>query len=344
MIPSMSISSTDQLEDRLSQPTEAAIAALKRVDGDITLLGVAGKMGPTLARMALGAAEASGGSRRVIGVSRFSQPETATRLQRWGIETLAGDLLDPSFVASLPVTPNVISMAGMKFGATGQEGLTWAMNVHLPALVCGHYRDSRIVAFSTGNVYGLVPVDGVGSSETDALNPVGEYAMSCLGRERMYQYFSESLHIPMALLRLNYATELRYGVLVDLARQVWEGATIDVSMGYVNVIWQGEANAMALAALTDAAVPPQVINIAGPEKLSIREVCQQFGQRLGKPVAFSGVEAETALLNNGTLAHERYGSPRISASQMIDWIADWIQRDGESLGKPTHFQNREGRF
>jgi len=340
----MRISSTDQLEDLLSQPTEAAIAALKQADGDITLLGVAGKMGPTLARMALRASEASGKTRRIIGVSRFSQPESATRLQHWGIETVAGDLLDPSFVASLPVTPHVISMAGMKFGATGQEGLTWAMNVHLPSLVCQHFRDSRIVSFSTGNVYGLVPAEGTGSRETDALEPVGEYAMSCLGRERIHQYFSERLDIPMALLRLNYATELRYGVLVDLARQVWEGKTIDVSMGYVNVIWQGDANAMALAALADVAVPPRIINIAGPEKLAIREVCQRIGRRMGKPVAFSGVENETALLNDGSRALKRYGAPRVDVDQMLDWITAWIRRGGESLGKPTHFENREGRF
>jgi nucleoside-diphosphate-sugar epimerase len=294
--------------------------------------------------MILRADEASGRSRRVIGVSRFSQPELASQLQSLGIETIAGDLLERRFVASLPATPCVISMTGMKFGATGREGLTWAMNALLPALVCEHYRESRIVAFSTGNVYGLIPVDGPESRETDTLHPVGEYAMSCLGRERMYQYFSETLNIPMALLRLNYATELRYGVLVDLARQVWKGATVDVSMGYVNVIWQGDANAMALAALADVAVPPEVINLAGPERLSIREVCVQFGQRMGKPVTFSGVEAETALLNDGTSGQKRYGVPRISASQMIDWIANWIESDGESLNKPTHFQNREGRF
>jgi nucleoside-diphosphate-sugar epimerase len=340
----MDISSTDQLEDLLSQPTEAAIGALEQTDGDITLLGVAGKMGPTLARMALRAAEASGQSRRIIGVSRFSQPETAQRLQSWGIETVTGDLLDPAFVAALPTTPNVISMTGLKFGATGQESLTWAMNVHLPSLICQHFRNSRIVAFSSGNVYGLVPTEGNGSQEDDTLHPVGEYAMSCLGRERMYQYFSQTLNVPTALLRLNYASELRYGVLVDLARQVWEGTPIDISMGYVNVIWQGDANAMALAALANVAVPAQVINIAGPEKLSLREVCQQFGQRMGKPVTFSGVEADTALLNNGTSTHTRYGPPRVSALQMIDWITDWIQRGGESLDKPTHFQNREGRF
>jgi len=340
----MDISSTTELENLLSQPTEAAIAALQQTDGDITLLGVAGKMGPTLARMALRATEASGQSRRVIGVSRFSQAGISRRLQQWGIETIAGDLLDATFVAALPVTENVIAMTGMKFGATGREGLTWAMNAHLPALLCEHYRHSRVVAFSSGNVYGLVPATGPGSAETDALQPVGEYAMSCLGRERMYQYFSETLNIPLALLRLNYATELRYGVLVDLGRQVWKGRTIDLSMGYVNVLWQGDANAMALAALADVAVPPRIINLAGPEKLSIRKVCTQFGQRMGKPVTFAGIEADSALLNNGTPAHARYGRPRVSADQMIGWIADWIQRGGQSLDKPTHFQNREGRF
>src|SRR5262249_50585711 len=267
------------LEILLSEPTPAVVETLRRLPGDLILLGVAGKMGPTLARMARRASDTAGVLRRVIGVARFS-PGGTEALQAHGIGTIRCDLLKEEEVARLPDAPNVIFMTGRKFGSSGDEALTWAMNSYLPAVVCRKYRHSRIVAFSTGNVYGLAPVAGGGSREEDALQPVGEYAMSCLGRERLFEYFSRSQGIPLTQLRLNYVCELRYGVLVDLAQRVWAGDTIDLSMGHFNVIWQGDANAMALRALAHAATPPLVLNITGPELLSVGTVCERLGQLL----------------------------------------------------------------
>src|SRR5829696_2155672 len=226
------IESVEQLEDLLSDPTPAAIDAMRNISGDLIVLGVAGKMGPTLARMAKRASDAADVKRRVTGVSRFSNADEEARLRAHGIETIKADLLDQAALNRLPDAPNVLYMAGMKFGATGKESLTWAMNTYLPGMVCNRYSKSRIVAFSTGNVYGLTPVSGGGSIEADAPNPVGEYAMSCLGRERMFEHFSRTLSIPMAIIRLNYASEMRYGVIVDVAQKVWAGETIDLAMGH----------------------------------------------------------------------------------------------------------------
>ncbi|WP_417395648.1 NAD-dependent epimerase/dehydratase family protein [Gimesia chilikensis] len=338
------IENVAQLEELLSHPTPGVMEALQQTPGDLILLGIAGKMGPTLAQMILRADEAAGITRRVIGVSRFSDESSRQPLEDLGIETIKGDLLDSEFIQSLPDVPNVIYMAGMKFGATGNESLTWAMNTYLPALVCNKYRNSRITAFSTGNIYGLVPANGSGSVETDQPDPVGEYAMSCLGRERMFEHFSRTLEIPMTIIRLNYATECRYGVLVDLALQVYQEQTIDVSMGYVNVIWQGDANAMTLCSLPDATTPPAYLNVAGPRILKVREVCERFGELFGKPVHFTGSEAQDALLNNGQYGHQKYGAPLVDVEQIFDWIAHWIQTDGPLLGKPTHFESRSGKF
>ena len=279
--------SVEQLEDELSTPSGVVVDALSRIDGDILVLGVAGKMGPTLARMAQRAAESAGTRRRIIGVSRFSNLNERQKLEAWGIETITADLLDENALTALPGAPNVVFMAGMKFGATGNEPLTWAMNAHLPAMVARRYQGSRIVAFSTGNIYGMVPVTSGGSVESDPLAPEGEYAMSCLGRERMFAHFSQTQGTPTAIIRLNYACELRYGVLVDLAQKVWREETIDVTMGTFNVIWQADANAMTLAALEHCANPPYVLNVAGPEVLSVRRVCEQFGARLDRMPRFS---------------------------------------------------------
>lgn len=333
-----------QLEELLSEPTPAVIEAMRGLTGDILLLGVAGKMGPTLARMAKRASDAAGAKRQVIGVSRFSNTPEEESLRSHGIETIRGDLLDEEFVSRLPDAPNVVYMAGMKFGATGNESLTWAMNTHLPALVCRKFRRSRLAAFSTGNVYGLTPVTGGGSRETDLPNPVGEYAMSCLGRERMFEHFSRTLGIPTALVRLNYACELRYGVLVDLAQRVWRDEVIDLGMGHFNVIWQGDANAMTLLALAHTSTPPWFVNVTGPELMSVRDVCTRFGELLNKPVQFSGAEAPNGLLSNATRAFELWGRPRVGADEMIPAIADWIRRGGATLGKPTHFESRDGKF
>ena len=338
------IAGLDHLEDLLSEPSAAAIETMRRLDGDLVVLGVAGKMGPTLARMARRASDLAGVRRRVIGVSRFSSPDQEAALQRHGVETIRCDLLDEAALARLPDAANVIFMAGRKFGSTGDEPLTWAMNTHLPSLVCRRYRTSRIVAFSTGNVYGLRRAGTGGSVETDAPRPVGEYAMSCLGRERMFEYFSGELAIPTVLVRLNYAVEMRYGVLVDLARRVQAGEPIDVTMGYFNAIWQGDANAMSIALLAHAASPAVAVNIAGPEELRVRDTCETLGRVMGRQVTFTGQEAPDALLSNGSLAQSLCGPPRVGAPQLVRWTAAWVRRGGEILGKPTHFESRDGQF
>ncbi len=333
-----------ELEEHLSTPSAQAVAAMGRLSGDIILLGVGGKMGPTLAQMAKRASQGAGVDRRVVGVSRFSELGVRQRLEDHGVETIAGDLLDEDFVGSLPQVANVVYMTGFKFGASADPSMTWAMHCHLPSLVCRQYRDSRIVAFSTGNIYGMVANDGGGSIEADVPDPVGEYAMATLGRERIFQYFSRSLPLPTALLRLNYATELRYGVLVDLAQQIWAEQPIDLRMGHVNVIWQTDANAMALSALEQTATPPFVVNIAGEEILSVRRTAQELGRLLDKPVHLTGSEAPDALLSNGENGHRVLGKPQTGSAQMVRWTADWVRRGGETLGKPTKFQNREGKF
>ena len=338
------IQTVEELEEILSRPSQAAIRALGQADGDVLVLGAAGKMGPTLARMARRASDAAGVRRRLWAVSRFSSADVRRGLELHGVETIQGDLLDSQFIDSLPQAANVVFMAGMKFGTTGNESLTWATNTWLPTLVARRFAASRIVAFSTGNIYGTVPIGGGGSREGDALRPGGEYAMSCLGRERMFEYFSRALGTRTALVRLNYAVETRYGVLVDLARKVHDGAEIDLAMGHVNVIWQGDASAMALAALADAASPPWVLNVAGPEILSVRKVCQQFGRLLGKPVRFTGCEQSDAFLSNTEMTCRRYGQPQVSVERMMQWIAHWVAGGGPLLDKPTHFQERDGKY
>jgi len=338
------IENIEHLEYLLSIPSQAAIAAMKELDGDMMILGVGGKMGPSLAHMAVRASAAAGKRRRVIGVSRFSSQALPAQLAAWGIEAISCDLLDQRQLDALPDVPNLIYMAGMKFGSTGNESLTWAMNSFLPGMVCSRFAKSRIAAFSTGNIYGLVPVTGSGSREQDKPNPTGEYAMSCLGRERIFEYFSGKADVCLSLLRLNYATEVRYGVLVDLAQRVWRGQTIDLAMGHVNVIFQGEANAMALASLCLAAAPPFVLNIAGPEILKVRDVCQEFARLMNKTPNFVGSEASDALLNDGSLGRKLFGDERVPVARMLGWIADWVMHDGANLGKPTHFESRTGKF
>jgi dTDP-4-dehydrorhamnose reductase len=339
-----SVRDVTELEELLSEPTEATIHALGALDGDIVILGAGGKMGPTLARMAKKASEISGVSRRVIAVSRFSSSKLEFQLQQWGVETMRCDLLDPKALSELPGAANIVYMAGMKFGCTGQESLTWAMNSFLPGLVSERYRKSRIAVFSTGNVYGLSPVGRGGSQEDDPLNPVGEYAMSCLGRERIFEHFSRTNHTKMSILRLNYAVELRYGVLVDIAERVFKGQVVPLSMGYLNAIWQGDASAMSLQTLGHASEPPFVINLAGPEVLNVRRVAEEFGERLHKPVRLEGEALGDALLSNANRAYKLFGHPRVGTEQMMTWIADWVSRGGETLAKPTHFEDRSGRF
>jgi nucleoside-diphosphate-sugar epimerase len=339
-----SIRDVEELEELLSEPTDATVRALKSLEGDIVILGVGGKMGPTLARMAKRASEAAGSRRKIVGVSRFSSDDCERQLQAWGVETVRCDLLDRAALSKLPDAANVVYMAGMKFGSTGQESMTWAMNSFLPGLVGERYRHSRIAAFSTGNVYGLCPVSTRGSRESDSLNPVGEYAMSCLGRERIFEHFSRVGMTNISILRLNYACEMRYGVLLDIAKRVYAEQAVPLSMGYLNAIWQGDANAMSLQTLALASVPPFVINIAGPELLSVRSVAEQFGALFQKPVRFEGTESDDALLSDAGKAFELFGQPRVGASQLLNWIADWVARGQSTSTKPTHFENRAGRF
>ncbi len=338
------IENVAHLEELLSEPSPGAVDVLGRLEGDILLLGAGGKMGPTLARMARRASDLAGVRRRVLAVARFSDRSLPEALAAHGVEPIAADLLDPAQLERLPDVPNVVLMTGMKFGSAGQQPRTWAMNVWLPGTVCRKFRGSRIAAFSTGNVYPLTPVSRGGSLESDPLQPVGEYAMTAVGRERIVSWFSETLGIPTAILRLNYATEMRYGVLVDVARKVHAGEPVDLTMGNFNAIWQGDANAMALEAFAHVAVPPCVLNLAGPETLSVRRLAEQFGELLERPVQLTGSESPDALLSNAQRSHRLFGYPRVSVGRMIEWIADWVRRGGASLGKPTHFEVRDGRF
>lgn len=339
-----SIKTTEQLEEMLSEPSAEVIEMMGRLEGDVILLGVGGKIGPSLARMARRATDLAGVKRRIIGVSRFSASREEARLNAHGVETMRCDLLDDAAVRDLPAAPNVIFMAGMKFGSTGNEAATWAMNSFLPGVVCRNFRSSRVVAFSTGAVYGLAPIALAGSREMDIANPVGEYAMSCLGRERILEHFSRTEGIPMAVIRLFYACELRYGVLVDLARKIMAGAEIDLEMGYFNIIWQADSNAATLRALEHTAVPPLVLNVTGPELLRVRDVAVALGTRLGREPIFRGQEQETSCIGNAEQADRLLGRPRITASQLLDWVAQWVKDGGEIIDKPTHFESRDGRY
>jgi nucleoside-diphosphate-sugar epimerase len=338
------ISSVEELENLLSEPTEGVVSALSKLDGDIMVLGVGGKMGPSLAYMALRAFRQAGKQNEVIGVSRFTSAELREKLSKWGVKTIACDLLDEHQVEALPDVQNIVFMVGMKFGTTGQEWKTWAVNTMLPAIVCNRFKWSKFVVFSTGNVYPLTPIVRGGSTEFDSPSPIGEYAMSCLGRERIFEYFSREHGTQVAIVRLNYAVELRYGVLVDLAKKVLNGEEIDLTMGAFNAIWQGDAVAMALQCFSHVSSPPFIINITGPETVSVREVCEEFGRFMGRQVKFVGEEAPDALISNAQLAHMLFGYPRVSLKRMILWISDWLMRGFETWDKPTHFEERSGRF
>lgn len=338
------VQDVEQLEDLLSRPTPAVLNALQTLDSDLVILGVSGKMGPTLARMAVRAIAELGLAYKVYGVARFSQPDSRAPLEAAGVQTITCDLLNRDALAQLPDSRNVIFMAGQKFGTTGAQHMTWGINTYLPALAAERYASARMVAFSTGNVYPLTPVVSGGALETDEPNPTGEYAASCLGRERIFEYFSRTEGLRCAIMRLNYAVEMRYGVLVDIARKVYQGEMIDVSMGAANVLWQGDANAQALALLAHCDTPPFICNITGPEIVSVRRVAEQFGAIFDKAPQLVGSEAPTALLSNAALAQQLFGYPTVSLHQMITWIADWIQRGGAALNKPTHFETRDGRF
>lgn len=338
------IHTVEQLEQYMSIPSEALLADIKELEGDFMILGIGGKMGPTLAYLLKNAIDAAGTKQKVIGVSRFSDGTLEQQLNKKGIETIACDLLNEEEMKKLPVVPNVIYMAGNKFGTQGNEHFTWAMNSYLPGRVAEHFKDSRIVVFSTGNVYPLTEIKMGGCDELVLPNPVGEYGQSTLGRERIFTYFSHLYETKMILFRLNYAIDLRYGVLVEIARSVYTEEPVDVTMGHANVIWQGSANEYAIRALLHAASPPAIFNATGPETLSVRWLAGEFGKRFGKEVKIVGEEADTALLSNSSKAHQAFGYPSVSIREMIDLIAQWIGNEGELLNKPTHFQERKGQF
>jgi len=329
-----------ELEAQMSRPSEAARRELAALEGDILVLGAGGKIGPTLCRLLKIAAA----GRSVAAVSRFKDSEARERLEAAGIRTVAADLLDPSAYAKLPSAENVWFMAGMKFGAGEDEPLTWAMNVYLPALVAAHFPASRLVVFSTGNVYPFTSPNTGGAREDTHPEPLGEYAQSCLGRERIFQYFSARNRTPVVIIRLNYANECRYGIIVDLTRKILAGKPVDLKMGYVNLIWQGDAADYIARAIGLAASPAQFLNVAGPETVSVRNLAREIGRRLGKKVHFKGREAETALLADSRRCLELFGPPRAGLSEMTGWIVDWVAAGKFLLGKPTKFQVRNGRF
>lgn len=338
------ITNIEELEEHLSRPTVGALDALRSVEGDVAILGAGGKMGPSLARMVRRASDLLGQRRRVIAVSRFSDPAAADALRRHGVEAISCDLLNRTVLAQLPDAPNIILMAGRKFGMGNAPDEAWAVNTILPALVAERFPRSRFVAFSTGCVYAMTPVDGPGSREGDPLNPPGEYASSCVGRERVLTHCSRRNGTPMLLLRLNYAIDLRYGVLLDVAERVAKGLPVDVTTGWVNVIWQGDANARAIQCLPLAQSPPAILNVTGRERIQIRSLAAQFGELLGRAPHIVGEEAPTAWLSEATRSFEQFGPVSVSLEEMIVATADWVRRGGATLGKPTHFDSRDGRF
>jgi nucleoside-diphosphate-sugar epimerase len=334
----------DQIEFFLSKPIPGVLETLRRQPGDILIIGAGGKMGPTISLMAATALREIGSTANVAAVSRFSSASSRKLIEDHGIKAISCDLLDRDDVAKLPDAPNILFLAGQKFGTSEGPELTWAMNTLVPAMIAERYPASRIVAFSTGCVYPYAPIDGKGSREDEALLQVGDYANSCIGRERIFSYYARKNGTPVALFRLNYAIDFRYGVLVDVAEKVLAGKPVDLTTGHANVIWQGDACARAIQSLDIAASPAVPINVTGPETISIRSLALEFGRRFGVDVKFTGAEASRAWLSDATKSMELWGQPVVSLGQMIDWVAAWLQSGGGTLGKPTHFEVRDGNY
>lgn len=339
-------SETDRaIELLLSAPTPAVTAAVARLSGDFMVLGVGGKMGTTTAVMLRRALDAAGRREaRVLGVSRFSRDSARRDLEALGVQTLPCDLADAAQVAALPAVANVLYLAGQKFGTDGAPELTWIQNTVVPALVAQRFRDSRIVVFSTGCVYPFAAAAGPGSRETEPVAFLGEYASSCVGRERVFTHFSKQFGTPQLIYRLNYAVELRYGVLVDIALKVQRGEPVDVTMGWLNCLWQGDACARAILCLEHTASPPRILNITGDRKLSVRALAEDFGRRLGRAAVVTGTEAPTAWLADASESVRLFGPPETPLERMLDLITDHVRAGGALLGKPTHFETRDGKF
>jgi nucleoside-diphosphate-sugar epimerase len=339
------VTDEQQLDEALSRPTAADVAAMAALPpGDVLILGASGKMGPSLARVAVRASRQAGTPRRIIGVARFSAAGARAALERDGIEVVVADLLERDALARLPECPHVVFMVGQKFGTAQDHALTWATNVLAAALAAERFASGRIVAFSTGNVYPLTSATEGGPREADPVGPVGEYAQSALARERVLEFCARRAGTPMAILRLNYAVEPRYGVLRDVADRVLRGEPIDLAMGHVNVIWQRDACAIALRALAHCAVPPFVLNLTGTETVSVRALAERFGAIFRVQPRFTGTESGTALLSNAALCRRLFGPAETPLERMIELVADWVKRGGRGLGKPTRFEEREGRF
>jgi nucleoside-diphosphate-sugar epimerase len=338
------IETEQQLEEWLSAPNSRDAELMRRLPGDVIVLGAGGKMGPSLARRARRASDAAATTRRVIAVSRFSSSEARDELENAGVETISCDLLDRDDVAKLPDCENVLFLAGRKFGSSGRLDLTWAMNTIVPANAAYRYRHSRIVAFSTGNVYPFVNATSGGSVETDELQPRGEYAQSCLGRERVFEFFSNEYGTKCLIFRLNYAVDLRYGVLVDIARKVYDGQPVDLSVGYFNTIWQGDANSYALRCLELCESPPRILNVTGAEIVSVGDVAEFYAHRFHREVVLRGEESGEALLNNASLCRQLLGEPEVKLKELMEWVARWVEVGGRSLNKPTKFEVSDGKF
>jgi nucleoside-diphosphate-sugar epimerase len=334
-----------EIELLLSTPTQGVTEAVARLPGDFMVLGVGGKMGTTTAVMLRRALDAAGRKDAIVtGVSRFSRPEARTELEGLGVRTLSCDLADAAQVAALPAAVNVLYLAGQKFGTDSAPGLTWIQNTVVPMFVAQRFRDASMVVFSTGCVYPFMPVTGPGAKEDEPVAFLGEYASTCVGRERVFTHFSSQFGTPVLLYRLNYSVELRYGVLVDLALKVRDGEPVDLTMGWLNCIWQGDACARAIQCLEHTASPPRILNITGPEKLGIRQLAGEFGRRLGRAPVLTGTEAPTAWIADAGESIRLFGAPEMSVAHMMDLIAAYVQAGGRLLGKPTHFETRSGKF
>jgi hypothetical protein len=329
-----------ELEEVLSRPGDELVAAMKRLNGDVMILGAGGKIGPTMARTAQRAIAAAGTKKTVYAVDVFDLPNLAKE----GIKTLKCDMMDLKAVEGLPKVENIVYMVGRKFGSTGSEELTWAINVIVPYHVARTFTKSRVVAFSTGCVYPVVHVFSGGSTEDQAPDPVGEYAQSCLGRERMFDYFSIHQGERVVQLRLDYAVEMRYGVLWDVATKVFTGQPIDLTTGFLNCMWQGDVCNQVLRSLEVAATPPTVLNVTGPEILAVRDVATRFGKLMGKQPIFTGQENGKGYLANAMKANALFGNPSVPVGKVIQWVAQWVASGGESLGKPTHFETQDGKY
>lgn len=338
------IQSVTELERKLSSPSKADIAFMQKLQGDILILGAGGKMGPSLAKLAKNAADAAGTNSRIIAVSRFGSDAARRDLEAAGVVLIPCDLLDPDDVASLPRCENVLYLAGRKFGSSDRPDLTWAMNAIAPSLAARHFRDSRIVVFSTGNVYAFKDLSSSGANEDDIPSPVGEYAQSCLARERIFEYHSHECGTPCLFYRLNYASDLRYGVLVDIAKNVYSGEPVDLKVPAFNIIWQGDANSYALRCLELCASPPKILNVTGSETILVKEAAEFFAERFHRDLQFRGAEGRTALLSDASQCHTFLGRPSVRAAVLLEWVAEWISAGGENLDKPTHFEVADGRF